>query len=342
MYIQRQTQTMWTFLLGLIGTSVAFDPRLYMLGTFQTIPNGHVGVVNVNGDIQSEIISPGISFRGIRPYFGETIYIHNIMVDFDPYPQNKKEWIYAQSKQGTQWGFRLLGGNRVHACDIVEVVRANYDQKISQQFKAAVTEVIVGLTDLEIRRTRSSELNELFRDKVQKEINMHVREGRKIEIVQITIENKQVMDDRLSQLWSDEIKEYARVSVELAKRLAEEEEHLTSKARSDAMIARLNAEKRAENGRTLSTAESERDVQTIRNHQLISSAEATAKSQEILAQAELKINRAKVEQIEEFRFASDHTRLIKESESRFHNAKEYWIGTPSITGPLAVVRNMFV
>ena len=79
----------------------------------------------------------------------------------------------------------------------------NYDQKISQQFKAAVTEVIIGLTDLEIRRTRSSELNELFRDKVQKEIHIHVTEGGKIEIAQITIESKRVMDDRLSQLWSD-------------------------------------------------------------------------------------------------------------------------------------------
>jgi hypothetical protein len=335
---------MWCIILfGAIGMAAA-DPRLYLFGTFKSVPNGHVGVVNVNGEIQSEIIFPGISFRGIGPYFGETIYNHNVMVDFDPYPQNNKNYIHAQSMQGTNWGFRLLGGNRVRAEDIVDVVRANgynYDQKIGQQFKAAVTEVLVGLTDLEIRRTRSSELNELFRDKVQKEINIHVVEGRKIEIVQITIESKQVMDDRLSQLWSDEIKEHARVSVELAKRLAETEEHLTTKARSDAVITRLDEEKRAENGRILATAESERDVQSIRNHQLVSAAEATAKSQEILAQADLKINRAKVEQIEEFRFASEHARLLKESESRFNNAKEYWIGPPTLIGPLSVVRKLF-
>jgi len=335
---------MRTIFFYVTGASAVFDPRLYMLGTFRAVPNGHVGVVNVNGEIQSEIIVPGISFRGLKPYFGETVHDHNTMVDFDPYPSSYKEWIHAQSMEGTTWGFRLLGGNRVHAEHIVDVVRANgynYDKKIGQQFKAAVTEVIVGLTDLEIRRTRSSELNELFREKVQQEIKAHVSEGHKIEIVQITIEGKQVMDDRLSQLWSDEIKEHARVSVELAKRLSEEEEHLTMKARSDATIARLNAEKRAENGRMLATAESERDVQGIRNHQLIAASEATAKSQTLLAEAELKINRAKVEQIEEFRFASEHTRLLKESESRFHNAKEYWIGPASITGPLSIVQKMF-
>ena len=332
----------WSFLIG--ATGAVFDPRLYMFGAFDTIPNGHVGVLNVNGEIQAELLSPGISFRGARRYFGETVYYHNTMVEYDPYPYNTKEWIHAKSREGTSWGFRLLGGNRVQAEHIIAVVRANgynYDEKIGPQFKAAVIEVLVGLTDLEIRRTRSSELNELFRDKVRLEIDAHVTEGHKIDIVQITIEDKKVLDDRLVQLWSDETKEHARVSVELAKRLSEEEEHLTTKARSDAMIARLNAEKHAENDRTLSTAKMESDMQHIRNDQLVATADASAKSQTILANVELAIARAKVEQIEEFRFASEHIRSLKETESRYHNAKEYWIGTPETIGPLSIVRKLF-
>jgi hypothetical protein len=327
------------------SSSIVFDPRLYLFGTFAAVPNGHVGVVDVNGDIQPEILYPGISFRGVRRYFGETIRYHNTMIEYDPYPYDVKEWIHAQSMEGTLWGFRLMGGNRVHAEHVVAVVRANgfnYDIQIGPQFKAAVIEVLVGLTDLEIRRTRSSELNELFREKVRHEINLHVTEGQKIDIVQITIEDKTVLDDRLARLWSDEIKEHARVAVEMAKRLAEEAEHLTAKARSDAMIARLNAEKQAENDRTLSTAESERDVQQVRNHQLVAAAEASAKSQTILADVELTINRAKVAQIEEFRFASEHLRLLKEAESRHNNAKEYWIGAPDISTTMSVMaRKMF-
>jgi hypothetical protein len=190
--------------MGILGASTesgVFDPRLYLFGTFDAIPNGHVGVVNVNGDIQSEIVSPGISFRRLRRYSGETIHYHNTMVEYDPYPYNSEEWIHAQSMEGTLWGFRLLGGNRVYAEHVVAVVRANgynYDEKIAPQFKAAVTEVLVGLTDLEIRRTRASELNDLFRAKVQLEIHLHVAEGHKIDIVQITIEGKRVLDDRLS------------------------------------------------------------------------------------------------------------------------------------------------
>ena len=100
-----------------------FDPRLYLFGTFDAIPNGHVGVVNINGEIQADILTPGISFRGTRCYFGETIHYHNTMVEYDPYPYNTVDWIYAQSMEGTLWGFRLLGGNRVHAEHVVAVVR---------------------------------------------------------------------------------------------------------------------------------------------------------------------------------------------------------------------------
>jgi hypothetical protein len=49
---------MWTFLFVLIGSVVSF-------------------VLNMDDQIESKMIVPDITFRGIRPYFGETIFIHH-------------------------------------------------------------------------------------------------------------------------------------------------------------------------------------------------------------------------------------------------------------------------
>ena len=71
---------MCTFRFGLVVVVTSFESRLYLLGAFEAVPTG---IVNVSGEIESKIIVPDISFHGVRPYFGETIFIHPIMVDFD-------------------------------------------------------------------------------------------------------------------------------------------------------------------------------------------------------------------------------------------------------------------
>ena len=147
-------------------------------------------------------------------------------------------------------------------------------------------------------------------------------EGHKIDIVQLTIEDKNGRS-----FGPIKTKEHVRgVS-----------QTLGGRRRTPDHQSPINAE----NDRTLSTAKMESDVQHIRNHQLIATADASAKSQTIVANVELSIARAKVEQIEEFRFASEHIRSLKEAESRYHNAKEYWIGTPETIGPISIVRKLF-
>ena len=313
-----------------------FDLRLLLGGIWQTIDEGHVGMVNQNGNLRDTVLPPGLHCRWLNGYTGEHLVQQTVMVDYDDYPvawqpgvndqdATEQTWIVAPSADMTPWAFRLRGGNQVLAADMVAVVRANgidYDRKIGIQFRAAVLEVVGGLSDLEIRKHRAGELNELFQKKVQEEIRLNVPSGEKIHIRQVTIEGKKPLAPELAAYWANEVRETARASVEMARRTAELEVHATTKATSEAAIAILHGETAAENQRLLSVVLNEKKIAEVANEQLVLAARAEAEASRIRADGEIQIQRAIKEQIEEYKWAADHETRLAETAARHANNKE--------------------
>ena len=323
------------WLAFMTGAHAVFDPRHFLLCTFTAVDEGFVGIILNNGAVTGTVLDPGMNYRGLQAYFGESTFYHNTMVDYEPYPRSVH--FDARSIDGTNWMFKLLGANQVTKEDAVAVIRANgdrYDRNISCQFNSAVKEVVAQLTDLEIRKTRANDLNEMFRDKVQHEINLHVPEGPKIKIIQVTIELKECGDNRLLENWEQGVLSEAALILEKKQRAVTAEKQISMIKEQEAEAQYKKIIQDAANERIIaeavSAAESKRleatssaNISAVHDVQSIASARAKAEAIEIVANAELLVETNRARMLEKFSKAAQHERSIAATAAYFNNAKHH-------------------
>ena len=321
-----------------------------MGGLWIAVDSGHCGIIIQNGNILDNItLTPEIYYRGWTSYFGEYVYPHKYLVDYDAYPYvgDTDEMIWAQSLDGTEWGFKLLVANQVkmeHAISVLKANGLNYDQKISKQIKSAVKEAIGILTNLQIRKTNATDLNELFQIKIQNEINKYVPNGDKINIVQVTIEQKKCMNKELTRVWTETTQEESKQKLVIEERKTRLQGETTKKALLEAKImqdekqylAQIKREQEqyiAKHTKEKKDALSKLEVQKIMNNKTISEARTEAYALQIKADTEHKIEEQQSTLITKFPKATMHKEKIIESKSRNNNAKEhtYIIGDETVT-----------
>jgi regulator of protease activity HflC (stomatin/prohibitin superfamily) len=332
---------------------VAFHPLLaFGLGFWQRVQEGHVGLVYNNGALQSRVLVPGLHFTP-SAYLGFDLKPFNVLEDVDCFGCADK--ISVKTNEGTEWLCAINIANQVAAENVVSVVQAQgieYDKKIGRLVTNVLKEVFSRLTNLEVRKDKAADLNELVHAelKAQMKANWPTFHDR-IAINYVTFEYLECKDKTLKHQWEVQVEEEAkRVTTEMKAKTeaadhsriqaseAAEHKRLHAAAAAKAQRARDDAE--AENERELSKVRTGAKKKEIENAANVAAAVAQAEASRVQLAVETEGAGLRYQIVEGHAVGAKHEQILQALKAIHNNEKITTVGLVVPEGGPSLIRTV--
>lgn len=332
MFTSQRSQIMTSTLIILVfflGIANAFDPRLLAGGMWQKTPIDHVRLQYMNNELLAEFHLPGLYFIGTHRYRGWDYKDMPTDIQHDSFGP-----ITGVSKNRTPWSALVTVANQVEAFNMVDVVRlqtTDYDKKLKAFVVPAFMETMISLSNEEIGMTRTAELNEILNAKIRASVYEHWGDI-PINLPYVLVENLKCLDQGIIAQWQQQNQHRIQLETTKLKAKAEEEEHKRQQAAQDAF-----------HRKEMSKAEHEVLKKQTENLAIVERAQAEADAAGVKAEQNLDAEQQHKHMLEKYPVALEHERAIKNSESKFNNAKTHTVvlGTESAASSAAKVIKSF-
>jgi len=289
----------------------AFEARLWAGGLWQMTPIDHCRLQYMNNELLEVVHLPGMHYIGSQRFRGWDYKDMPTDIQHDTFGP-----ITAVSMNRTPWSALITVANQVDSGDMVDVVRAqttSYDNKLQAFVIPAFLETMIVLSNEEIGMTRTAELNEILNAKIQASVYEHWGDI-PINIPYVLVERLTCLDEGIINQWKQQNQHRVQLETTKLKAKSELEEH-----------KRQQAEQDAHHRKEMSMAEHEVLKKQTENLAIVERAQAEADASAVKAEQNLYAEQQHKQMLEKYPVALEHERALKDSESKFNNAKTHTV-----------------
>jgi len=301
-----------------------------MGGLWQKTPVDHVRLQYMNNELSEEVQLPGLQFIGTQYYRGWDFKDLPTDIQHDSFGP-----ITGVSQDRTQWSAVVTVANQVNAENMVNVVRdqtTDYDQKLKAFVIPAFMEIIIGLTNEEIGISRTAQLNEMLNKKIKQSVYEYWGDIQ-INIPYVLVENLKCLDEGIIEQWQKQNQHRVQLETTKLKAKAEQEDHIRQQAAQD-----------AHHRKEMTIAEHEVLKKQTENVAIVERAQAEADAAAVKAEQKLFAEEQHKRMLENYPMALEHERAIKNSESKFNNAKTHTVvlgAATAATSASKIIKSFF-
>jgi len=308
----------------------SFDVRLIMGGLWQKTPIDHVRLQYMNNELLEDVHLPGLYFIGTQRYRGWDYKDMPTDIQHDSFGP-----ITAVSINRTPWSAVVTVANQVDAGDMVDVVRAqtaDYDKKLKAFVIPIFMEMMISLTNEEIGMTRTADLNEILNTNIRASVYEHWGDI-PIQLPYVLVENLQCRDTGIIEQWQQQNQHRVQLETTKLKAKSELEDHKRTQSAQDAF-----------HRKEMSKAEHEVLKKQTENLAIVERAQAEAEAAMLIADGITASEENYKKMLENYPAAMEHERALKDSESKFHNAKTHTVvlgAETAATSAAKVIKSFF-
>ena len=322
------------FSLAIVPSAAWHPLKTFGLGFWREVPQDSVGLVYKNGALRDDTLAPGLHFLP-GAYTGTIVRDFGVLEDIDCFGCEHK--LLVKSQEGTEWLVAVNVANQVVAENAVSVVKAqgtDYDSKMGRLMPSVLKEVFAPLTNLEIRKDKATELNELAETELKGQIagNWGADVSTMLRVNYLTIEHIECRDKSLRAQWDAQVEEDAKRVTTNMRAKTEAADHARQQAsvvaaaerqaaETVAQAERAELEAAAQNARLVASAASSAQIKGIEDTARIATATAEAQADRIKADQTLHAATNEAELIKSNPAAAAHKATLEGYQAVYNNAK---------------------